>query len=184
MMGRWGGYGRRTVEQTCSLDINELRRSGYVGKPPGSWWVARNILFQRGFAPRHWNDDAITLDAQTLRITYVPWHFGGRRAYFLCGCGRRVGTLFAPRGRPWRCRHCYDLTYATRQAAPHHRRIIQAQKIRQRLGGSASLLEDFPPKPKGMHWKRYNHLRKLYNQTVDIGLAAMAVRIHGLRRTA
>jgi hypothetical protein len=57
-----GGYGRRTVEQTCSLDINELRRSGYIGKPPGSWWVARNNLFQRGFAPRHWNDDAITLE--------------------------------------------------------------------------------------------------------------------------
>jgi hypothetical protein len=57
-MGRWGGYGRRTVEQTCSLDINELRRSGYIGKPPGNWWVARNNLFQRGFAPRYWNDDA------------------------------------------------------------------------------------------------------------------------------
>jgi len=63
-MGRWGGYGRRTVEQTRSVDINELRRGGYVGKPLGNWWVARNNLFQRGFTPRHWNDNAITLDAQ------------------------------------------------------------------------------------------------------------------------
>jgi hypothetical protein len=28
-----------------------------------------------------------------------------------------------------------------------------------RLGGSANLLDPFPAKPKGMHWRTYRHLR-------------------------
>lgn len=128
-MGRRGGYGRSTVEQAREVDINHLRRAGYIGKPPGNWWVYRYKLDRLGIAPKHWNDEAITLTDQTLNITRVPWHFGGGRFYFLCDCGRRVGKLFAPNGSLWRCRHCYDLTYATRQAAPRYRLIIKAQKF-------------------------------------------------------
>jgi hypothetical protein len=30
--------------------------------------------------------------------------------------------------------------------------------MRMRLGGSASTIKSFPPKPKGMHWKTYDRL--------------------------
>ena len=200
-MGRWGGCGRRTVEQTRSVDINELRRAGYVGKPPGNWWVHRNNLYRAGIEPKHWTDKAITLDNQTLRVTYLPlqgkrpipwwaaaahstmrekpgaWHFGGRRAYFLCDCGRRIGKLFAPRGQPWRCRQCYGLTYATRQAVPQQRLLIKAQKIRELLGGSPSMLDDFPAKPKGMHWRRYDHLQEAHDRAANSSLAMLASRV-------
>jgi hypothetical protein len=39
------------------------------------------------------------------------------------------------------------------------RGVSQAQKIRMRLGGSVSLFEPFPEKPKGMHWLTYLRLR-------------------------
>ena len=179
-MGRWGGYGRRTVEQTRAIDVNTLRRAGYIGKVPGNWWVYREAMYRAGVCPKHWSDDAVTMETQTLPITYVPWHFGGRRAYLLCGCGRMVGKLYAPRGLPWRCRRCYGLTYATRQAAPHDRLLLKAQKIRERLGGDPNDLGEFPPKPKGMHWRRYNRLQRLHDQADQSSLALAAVRIFRL----
>ena len=36
--------------------------------------------------------------------------------------------------------------------------LTRAQNKRVRLGGSGSLDEAFPPKPKGMHWRTYNRL--------------------------
>jgi hypothetical protein len=79
----------------------------------------------------------------------LPWHFGGRRAHFVCKCGRRVRKLYAPRGYPWRCRHCYELTYATRQAAPRDRLVLKAQKIREVMGGNLGVANAFPAKTNG-----------------------------------
>jgi hypothetical protein len=142
-MWRRGGNGGPTVEQMRSIEIDVFRRAGYVGTPAANWWVYRNRLFCAGIQPKHWNDNAVTLDNQILRITYLPWHFGGQRAYFLCDCGRRVGTLYRPPGYPWRCRKCYQLTYATRQAAPRQRLILKAQKVREQLGGKLAFLIPF-----------------------------------------
>ena len=74
-----------------------------------------------------------------------------------------TSTLYSPNGRPWGCRHCYRLTYATRQAVPRDRHLLRAQRIRRRLGGSPNMLEDFPPRPKGMHWQRYERMRDVHD---------------------
>jgi len=93
-----------------------------------------------------------------------------------------VRKLYAPRGRPWRCRHCYNLTYATRQAAPRDRLLIKAQKIREMLGGSPAIFDAFPPRPKGMHWRRYRRLRNVHDQAADNCLAMLAVHVNRLAR--
>src|SRR5215472_7420230 len=157
-MGRWPGDGRRTVERTRTIEIGTLRRAGYVGKPARDWWESRNKLNNLGIWPKSWRDGFIHLPNQILCTEEVPWRFGGQRFYFVCDCGRRVEKLHAFRDRPWRCRHCYNLTYATRQATPRDRQQIKAQKIRLRLGGDA-LNDIAPAKPKGMHWKRYWRIR-------------------------
>ena len=172
-MGRQGGYGGATVEQARSIDINELRRAGYIGSPPTDWWVHRIKLLHAGIKLQECNEEAIRLDNQILRITHLPWHYGGQRAYFLCDCGRTVGKLYAPFGYPWRCRHCYGLTYATRQAVPRIRLILKAQKIRERLGGDLDVTHPFPERPKGMHWQCYNRLRAKHDQAVGSSLAMM-----------
>jgi hypothetical protein len=157
---RWGGDGRRTVEQTRVIDIGTLRRAGYVGRPEPNWWKWRNRADALGIWPKSWSDGFIHLANQILCTEEAPWRFGGQRFYFVCDCGRRVERLHAFRDRPWRCRHCHNLSYATRQATPRMRLLMKAQKIRKQLGGSLSMMDDFTLKPEGMHWKRYQRLRR------------------------
>jgi D-lyxose ketol-isomerase len=64
----------------------------------------------------------------------------------VCECGRTVEKLHAYSDRPWRCRHCYLLTYGTRQAVPRHRHVIKVQKIREQLGGSLRFARWFSSK--------------------------------------
>lgn len=52
----------------------------------------------------------------------TPCHFGGSRYWFKCSlyksgvhCGRRVGVLYKD-GDWFGCRHCYELTYSSRNA--------------------------------------------------------------------
>jgi glycine/D-amino acid oxidase-like deaminating enzyme len=66
------------------------------------------------------------------------------------------GALFA-------CRHCYDLAHASQYEAVNRRGLGNARKIRIQLGGSPNILEEFPDKPKGMHWQTYEQLRESHD---------------------
>jgi hypothetical protein len=74
--------------------------------------------------------------------------FGGRRRWFECpGCGRACRVLF---GSPFRCRMCHVLRYNSQYESWAGRAMGRVQSLRARLGGSANLLEPFPPRPKHM----------------------------------
>jgi hypothetical protein len=90
------------------------------------------------------------VDLQTTRP-----HLGGFRWWFLCPlCQGRAQKLFLPPDADrFGCRQCHKLSYASRSEKPFDRYIERARKIQLRLGGSASLLDPFPAKPKGM-WSR------------------------------
>jgi hypothetical protein len=57
-----------------------------------------------------------------IALTTTPCNFGGVRYWFICPlsvngnfCGRRVGTLYlGPGGKYFGCRHCYNLSYESR----------------------------------------------------------------------
>lgn len=57
-----------------------------------------------------------------VRPTTTPCNYGGVRYWFICPlskngvyCGRRVAKLYkAPGGNYFGCRHCYDLSYESR----------------------------------------------------------------------
>jgi hypothetical protein len=57
-----------------------------------------------------------------VQLTTTPCNFGGVRYWFICSlsrngiyCGRRVGKLYkAPSGHYFGCRHCYNLSYDSR----------------------------------------------------------------------
>jgi hypothetical protein len=72
--------------------------------------------------------------AVPMRYTRTSCHFGGTRLWFLCaGCNRRVGALyFGSEGL--KCRHCYQLTYASRKMnrQSYSWQVLHAMKLRDK----------------------------------------------------
>jgi hypothetical protein len=125
---------------------------------------------------------------QRVPITWTVCHFGGQRPWFICSvysggryCGRRAAVLFAA-GELFACRRCYGLAYASQQEAPRDRSLSRAQKIRMQLGGSPSLLEPFPPKPRGMHTQTYMRLQARAQAAEASSLASTWQWINQLKR--
>jgi hypothetical protein len=148
---------------------------GYLSDPQeGSWFWSLNGE-HAGVTSILWNGERLTIDK-------TPCRFGGQRWWFRCRCGRNVSKLYSPDRRPWACRTCHNLSYRTRQIIPRHRLILRAQRIRQRLGGTANLVEDFPPRPKGMHQKRYRRLRAQYDRLTQKALGMSAAWLDGVNK--
>ena len=173
-------YGGRTTCESCkSIDVRHWHRSGRLlaglnfswswtrcGEPSGSIAVRTEpdavVLTYRSRSPR---DTEWRPVEQRVPITWTACHLGGHRPWFVCSvysagryCGRRVALLYAA-GELFACRHCYGLAYASQQESPLSRGISRVQKIRMKLGGSPSLMDPFPEKPRRMHWRTYLHLR-------------------------
>ena len=84
-------------------------------------------------------------------------------------CWRRVIKLYGA-GRFFSCRHCYRLAYASQRESARHRGLWKSQKIRMLLGGSPNMLEEFPDKPKGMHWRIYERWCRVHDVAEKRGL--------------
>jgi hypothetical protein len=166
-MGRPWGSGRRTIEQTCSIEIGALKREGYLAGPKQGHWVWRWNGEVIGTARIEWDGGRLMIRNQVIGLWKAGCRFGGQRLWFKCSCGRHVAALYSPKEGPWACRHCYQLTYAMRQAIPRDRHLLRAQRIRERLGGSRNMMEDFPLKPKGMHWRRYARMREIHDRAAE-----------------
>ena len=182
-MGRPAYGGRTTCESCKSIDVRRWNREGRLragqcfssswtrgGAPSGSISVQTEtdavlLTFRR----RSWEDTDWQSVEQRVPITWTACHFGGRRPWFRCPgctggqyCGRRVALLYVASGL-FACRRCYGLAYESQQEAVHYRWLGKAQKIRMRLGGSPNMLEVFPDRPKGMHRKTYDRLRRAHD---------------------
>ena len=168
---RWDA--RETTESYQRLDVGDFHRKGLL-KPfysgTSRWWRGER---QRG-SISWWTlteDDQVT--ALTLAytvagesvsyqvpLTWTPCHYGGQRPWFRCPekrCDRRVAVLYG--GKYFLCRHCHNLAYESTRENEASRYLRKAQTIRMKLGGSASIYECFPKKPKGMRWRTYDRLR-------------------------
>ncbi len=183
--GSWHRFDKKTMTgETHSLDVRYLHREGSLkpgrsfslrwsrtGRETGSVGcmvrgdhedlpeqVVLSYRHQGGsFAGGEWEDVR-----EPVSLEWTPCNFGGERPWFLCpgaGCGRRVAVLYAP-GRYFLCRHCYDLSYQSQRDNVMYRALYKAQAIRERLRGSANMMEPFPERPKGMHHETYRRLRE------------------------
>ena len=98
-------------------------------------------------------------DTTWVGLEYTDQHLGGRRPWFQCpACGRRCALLYEQHEK-LSCRVCRGLAYRSQRCNREDRIRLKAQKIRQRLGGSANLLIPFPERPKGMPRRTYRYWR-------------------------
>jgi hypothetical protein len=77
--------------------------------------------------------------------------------------------------------HCYQLAYASQHEPARRRGLGKSQKIRMRLGGSPNIFEEFPDKPKGMHWRTYERWRLVNDLTEKRYLMSFVERRLGRR---
>ena len=97
-------------------------------------------------------------------------------------CGDRCGILYQK--ERFACRKCHRLAYASQMQSTQQRSYSQARKIRRSLGGSGSLEEPFPKKPRGMHQSTYERLLERHDAYIERGndapfeamLAAVGIR--------
>lgn len=176
--------GRTSCESCPSLDVRKLHREGRLSifqSFPVSWSFGDepcgSIKIQTKHSAVilifHFSDGERTKwrrVEQHVPITWTACALGGRRPWFLCTayaggrrCDRRVAKIYLSNSPIFACRHCNDLAYASQFEQIGYRGIGQAMKIRMQLGGSPNLLDPFPDKPKGLHWRTYHRLRKLHD---------------------
>jgi hypothetical protein len=129
---------------------------------------------------QHEIDDTIYLAASQPR-------FGGQRWWFVCPYENvRVRKLYLPLGgHRFRSRHAYRLAYASRSMDRIDRAHRGQAKINSRLckrGGFDPDDWSFPPKPKWMRWRTYNHAEEKfdrYQSILDEGTCALMAKLLG-----
>jgi hypothetical protein len=198
-MARYVGGGKPTVESCRCIDVLDWHRRGCLRSPRRFSWAWRrdgervasiNVETERHrvtlkYRSRPYSGD--WADAkQQFPVAWTPCHFGGDRPWFVCSvsangtyCGRQVTKLYQA-GRLFACRHCSRLAYASQQESAHERGLRKAQNIRMRLGGTANMLDDFPEKPKGMHWRTYERFCRVHEAAqarLTIGMTGFVKRL-------
>lgn len=172
-MGRYRGSGRSTTSGYLFLDVRYLQRKGYLRPGMGSSqrWSCRgepsgsiNLSACDGYVKlsyrtrNRWSQEWEQKEYPVL-LEWTRCNYGGERPWFKCPaarCGRRAAILYG--GSIFACRRCHNLAYESQSETRHGRMLTKTQAIRVKLGGEPC--GDFPPKPKGMHWRTYYTLRQ------------------------
>jgi hypothetical protein len=177
--GRWSRINAKaSTDDYVQLDVSRWKRDGLLilGREFGGASAAGGIGPTLS-AKVYLNHVVVTQEfvpaLEGLRTTVIELErtncqLGGARTWFRCpekDCGRRVSKLYG--ADTILCRVCLNLTYPSQRLAGRDRALQICQNVRQQLGGSANLLEPFPPRPKNMRWSRYLKLWRRSREAED-----------------
>ena len=98
----------------------------------------------------------------SFRTTWTATNFGGHRQWFICpACECRCAIIYRlSESLKLGCRICLNGRYACEHKSPMGRKLQGAFAVRRRLGQKQiGIGADFPPKPKGKHWRTYEAIR-------------------------
>ena len=187
--GNHGGKSCTTDMRT--LDVRKLQRDGLL-KPERSI----SLTWSRNGKPEATIEMQVHTDSVKLiyrarpngkgwqvmnypvLLAYTACHYGGQRAWWLCpgtGCGRRVAVLYG--GSVFACRHCQKIAYKSQRETPDDRATRRADKLRDRLGWQAGILNQAGGKPKGMHWQTFWRMQASHDAHVSQALTGIALKL-------
>ena len=168
-MGRWYVNKKRPAEECKSISVSFLRENGYLsgfqsgrivwtnrsGEETASMGAIVSTSDGEGYMRLSYTMTDRNTGKEThfdykVELVTTPCNLGGVRWWFICPlsrngvyCGRRVGVLYrAPRADYYGCRHCYNLSYESRNDSRHGRlgylgRFLildrQIEKLRERM---------------------------------------------------
>ena len=180
-MGGYGsGSGRSAtrVEDYLRIDLAMFKKDWGNANCSGrlTWQRGGAVIATAGYAFFY---DRLVLEYSIGEIddrqhvkTVIPFSFteqplGGRRRWFVCrSCGARCRVLLA--GYYFRCRHCYGATYESQYKRIRLKGLAKVTRLRERLGGTRNLMDPWPDKPTGMHWKTYRKLSESGRETLVV----------------
>ena len=195
--GGWNSTGKTEADGLEKISTRFLKENGYFS----SIWRSGTITWTSGWSETKSSVSiqvSVMDDEGYLRIYYTqtdrgtgekkdfdfkipllttPCNYGGKRYWFKCPwykngqyCGRRVGVLYK-NGDYFACRHCYNLTYSSRNASARYKGFV-----------SIPDLENQEEKVKRTYYagkptKKYRKLLKMEEQFED-GFIRMATGLN------
>ncbi|MGD0328118.1 MAG: hypothetical protein ABSB00_00165 [Minisyncoccia bacterium] len=154
MRGGWNSTGKTEADSVKKISVRFLNERGFF-----SGWQSGTMTWTSGRSgtKSSVSIEVSTMNEEKyLRIYYTqtnrdtdeekdfdykipllstPCRYGGKRYWFQCPwykngqyCGRRVGTLYK-NGDYFACRHCYNLTYASRNASARYKGFVSCPDL-------------------------------------------------------
>ena len=176
-MGGYGSGGNRSqskfhLEDFPVISVTALKKNGFFNADGPvatlSIWKHREKIIlatRQTIYFHHIQFDYLVgdvLQQQRINFTTTPCHFGGFRHWFLCGnCSKRVGLLVFYR-RAFMCRHCSGLGNLSSDESKYDRARRRTKKSWAKLNANQKIW--FAPKPKYMHWQKYE---RLFRRAID-----------------
>lgn len=195
---------KTTADGLKKIEISWLKKHGYLdGWKSGtitwtnSWWGTKSSVGITLSTLEHWGrylqitytqtdgDDVKKDFDYKIQLTTTPCRYGGFRCWFICPfsangryCGRRVGVLYKA-GDYFACRHCYDLSYDSRNLGGLFKRsgaTISIPELERLEGEVKRKYYNGKPTRKYLRFltKQEKSLNQLY--TVVAGLESMKSR--------
>ena len=187
--GRRTSYGGKSeTHDAMPLDIRKLTRKGLLvpGNSLSYKWsvndqqvagISIRVEFNYGLMLSYRVKSTGEVVEQLVQTQTSPCHLGGQRRWFTCpGCNKKVAMLYAP-GKYFACRLCGGLAYATQKEGIGDRASRRADKLRNRLGWEAGILNGSGCRPKGMHKSTYQRLKQRHDALVHISMLDIGRKI-------
>lgn len=154
---------KQTIEETCRLDIKDIREHLTNQKFTLSWEYSKHsvwVVTKNSYMILSYSVGGEKIKTRVnISSTKVGY---GNRLWFNCpSCYKRTARLYIV-NKYFKCRDCHGLTYSTCQESGDllDYLALKIRRLQRKLGLETLDIHELPYiKPKNMHWKTFQRER-------------------------